>query len=290
LDLEQHHQCLARTLRQLEASVQRLTQALAHEPVFVRVAADGSSSAAIGHVCDAYTQIDYAPDDEVNETRAFLGVVGVASHVLERARAVNRAKDELRAAVAPIARMRMRIPVKGDDGPTRAIPLVRVLLRRLQRSDLNLRAAYRRIPILATAPSSVRYTRALTRSVARKSIEEIANLLAIREGPAVAADRARLATLDWHAERHLALVQDHYANIRANIVYESLDRRGRGRVQMAAELPLLYPASRRSNPPLVRFPEPELESTPRMPRRHRTLYLEPEPFLTTLRVHRYRTR
>lgn len=179
--------------------------------------------------------------------------------------------------------MRMRIPVKGDDGPTRAIPLVRVLLRRLQRSDLNLRAAYRRIPILATAQSSVRYTRALTRSVARKSIEEIANLLAIREGPAVAADRARLATLDWHAERHLALVQDHYANIRANIVYESLDRRGRGRVQMAAELPLLYPASRRSNPPLVRFPEPELESTPRMPRRHRTLYLEPEPFLTTLR-------
>lgn len=290
MDLDQHSERVARALRRLETSVKRLTQALAHESLFARIANEASQPVAIGYVCDAYTQIDYAVDDEVNETRAFLGVVGVASHVLERARTVNRAKDELRAAVAPIARVRMRIPIKGDEGPTRAIPVARVLLRRLQRSDLNLRAAYRRIPILATAPSSVSYTQAMTRSVARKAIEDIANLLAAREGPAAAADRARLAALDWHAERHLALVQDHYTNIRANIVYESLDRRGRGRVQMAAELPLLYPASRRTPPPLIRFPESEVAPAPRPPRRTRAAYLEPEPYLTTLRVHRYSPR
>jgi hypothetical protein len=43
---------------------------------------------------------------------------------------------------------------------------------------------------------------------------------------------------------HLALTKPHYENTRANITYSRLDSRGRGRVKLAAELPLLYTAGR----------------------------------------------
>jgi hypothetical protein len=44
--------------------------------------------------------------------------------------------------------------------------------------------------------------------------------------------------------RSPGLTKPHYDNIRANITYSRLDSRGRGRVQLAAELPLLYTAGR----------------------------------------------
>jgi len=51
-----------------------------------------------------------------------------------------------------------------------------------------------------------------------------------------AVARARLETLD-RRETHLALVKQRYQNIRANILFARLDRCGRGRMQISAELP-----------------------------------------------------
>jgi hypothetical protein len=121
---------------------------------------------------------------------------------------VNEAKEAHRALSVPLQRVRKRVPVKGTDGPTKAIPLIRVILRSLQRSDPNLLAAYRKIPILTAAPRSVTYTRAHTRGVYRKGIDEIEALLAPLEGSAAVADSARLATLP-RSERYLALARGH---------------------------------------------------------------------------------
>lgn len=66
------------------------------------------------------------------------------------------------------------MPVRGDDGPTKALSVLRVILRALQRSDLNVHAAYRKMPMLAAPPRLTDYTRARTRSVYRKSVEAIA--------------------------------------------------------------------------------------------------------------------
>ncbi len=79
-------------------------------------------------------------------------------------------------------------------------------MRKIQRSDLNLLAAYRKIPLLEVPPASITYTRAMTRSVYRKSIEDLYVLLNPLEGPAASSDRARLSTLDPR-ETHLALVK-----------------------------------------------------------------------------------
>src|SRR5882757_4116776 len=81
------------------------------------------------------------------------------------------------------------------DGPTKAISVIRVILRNIQRSDLNLLAAYRKIPILGAPAVSITYTRARTRAVYRKSIDELYQMLTLTEGPQAAADRARFSTL-----------------------------------------------------------------------------------------------
>jgi hypothetical protein len=69
----------------------------------------------------------------------------------------------------------------------------------------NPHAAYRKIPILGNPPAAVTYTRANTRNVYRKTIDEIADMLSNIASPAAIADRQRLETLDRRIT-HLALV------------------------------------------------------------------------------------
>jgi hypothetical protein len=185
---------VAKALSVLEASLQRLIEALRHWPAWVRVEGTGDERTGLQRVCEAYGSIDYGMEDAVGTSVTCLGVIGVSSGVLKRTEAVNEAKAALKGVCATLQHVRTRIPVKGNDGPTKAAPVIRVILRNIQRSDLKLLAAYRKIPILNAPPLSVTYTRARTRAVYRKSIEEIYVLLAPLEGPAAAADRARLET------------------------------------------------------------------------------------------------
>jgi hypothetical protein len=92
-------------------------------------------------------------DDEIGDSVVCLGVIGVQAEVLKRAHAVNAAKAALKALFAPLQRVRIRVPVKGSQ--TKAIPALRVILRNIQRSVLNVNAAYRKIPILAAPPATV---------------------------------------------------------------------------------------------------------------------------------------
>jgi hypothetical protein len=282
MDISAHRPPVARALRTLEAAIEGLVGALAHHPIAAVMEPPADRNPA-RRACEAFSAINYRMEDEVETSVVCLGVIGVSSEILRRAKAVNTAKAEFRAICTPLHRIRIRIPVKGEDTQTRAIAAIRVILRSIQRSDLNLLAAYRKIPILDAPPASVTYTRANTRAVYRKSIEEIDELLKNLEGPTAIADRARLDTLD-RRETHLALVKAHYQNIRANVLYTRLDPRGRGRIQIAAELPLLYANGRRAQSPEILFPaDPETPKPPRL----RQSQLETAPFLRSVSVYRY---
>lgn len=230
-DLGTHRRHIATALQALEKSLDRLIDALAHRP-WLTVDGATDDRDALRRVCEAYRKIDYDMEDEVNETLDCLGVVGVSSEVLTRAEQVNEAKAELKRVCLPLSRLRTRVPRKatkdaaesaGEGADTEMIQTTRAVLRTLQRSDLNLTAAYRKIPMLGAPPRSITYVRASTRAVYRKTIAELETLLMSAEGPAAAKDRARLAALSPR-ETHLALVQEHYTNIRANVVYERRPR------------------------------------------------------------------
>jgi hypothetical protein len=281
IDLSASLQQIARTLGELEAALAGLVDALTHTEVALDIepAAKGSP---IRRACEAYSAIDYRMEDEVGTSVVCLGVIGASTDILRRAKAVNVAKAHLKSICAPLHKIRTRIPVKGEASPTRAIPVIRVILRTIQRSDLNLLAAYRKIPLLDAPPISVTYTRANTRSVYRKPVDEIYGMLSNSEALTASADRARLETLD-RRETHLALVKERYQNIRANVVFAHLDPRGRGRRQITAELPLLYAHGRRTELPQVRFPCSAEDS----PLRERRSQIDAAPFLQSIPVFRY---
>ena len=282
MELTQLRAQVATTLKALEASIDELVNALAHSGAIVLLE-DASDSDPLRRACEAYAAIDYRMDDEVGSSVVCLGAISANAQILKRALAVNALKAEFKALCAPLYQVRIRVPVKGAPSPTKAISAIRVILRNIQRSDLNLLAAYRKIPILDAPPASITYTRAYTRAVYRKSIDEIFNLLTTSERQGASADRARLETLPPR-ETHLALVKERYQNIRANVLYARMDARGRGRMQIAAELPILY-SQGRSAAPEIRFPPPADEA--RVPRRIRESKIEAAPFLESLPVYRY---
>ena len=283
MDLTPHREEIARRLRALEAAIARLVAALSQGNFLAQIQ-DATTSSAVRKICAAYSTIDYGMQDEVNESLVCLGIIGVNTDTIKRAAAVNLAKLKLKAACTPLQGIRVKIPVKGESSPTKAIPAIRVILRNIQRSDLNLLAAYRKIPILDAPPKTATYTRANTRAVYCKSVEEVAEMLNNINTPAAVVDRQLLANLDRRVT-HLALVKERYQNIRANILYTRLDPRGRGRIQISAELPIIYAIGRHAEPPQIQFPktrENDLHS-----RRIRESKLEAVPFLRALPVYRY---
>ena len=285
MDLATPQQGIAQALGTLERALQRLTEAIVQSDTWVSVQGATTHAQARRRIAEAYATIDYAINDAVNASPVCIGAIAATVPMLRRAQAVNDAKAAFKRVAVPLQRVRHRVPVKGEAGPTRAIPVIRVILRSLQRSDLNLLAAYRKIPLLSAPAEAIGYTRARTRAVYRKSIDEIAELLEPLEGPKAHADRARLRALPRN-ERYLALAREHYENIRANVLYARLDAKGRGRVQLSAELPLMYPIGR-SEPPTMYYGDPtdDAEDTP-SPRKRRA-QLDPEPYLITLPVYRY---
>jgi hypothetical protein len=285
MNFDAHQPAIAQALTALDTALTRLGDALAHRDLWLSVQQHSQERAARRAAITAYQAIEYAMEDEANASPVCLGVLGVPADIVKRALAVNAAKTALQAAIAPIRHQRTRVPVKGEEG-TQAIPVVRVILRRLQRSDVNLLAAYRKIPVLPAVPRTITYTRAHTRAVYRKSVADIETMLLTLTSPTVSQDRARLAALSPR-ESELAYVKDRYANIRANVWYVGLDPRGRGRVQVPAELPLMYAIGRHSTPPAINYPSNTDEGEDN-PKHARQSQLEPQPYLSSLPVYRYR--
>src|SRR5258708_3229419 len=223
MDLTLHRQEIAKGLLTLESAIERLIDALSHRPVTAIVDGTNGKGRRVRRICDAFSTIDYGMEDDVI---VCLGVVGVNAETLKRAHAVNTAKANFKALCTPLQGIRIRIPIKGESSPAKAIPAIRGILRKLQRSDLNLLGAARRIPILDAPPATVTSPRANTRAVYRKTVDEIAHMLSNIASSAPIAARERLAALD-HRITHLALVRYRYENIRANVLYAGLDPKGR---------------------------------------------------------------
>jgi len=284
-DIDAIRASVAAALRLLDRRLDRLAGEIAHCDGRFSVWGAASQQEAARRIADAYNAITLGTQEPANKSVVCLGIAAVPAHVVALAAAVNDAKARLRAVCAPLQSLRKRVPARRmARGGTEAVPVVRLVLRSLGRSDLNLLAAYRRIPILPAPPTRVHYTRARTRSVYRKKVAEIALMVERSDKPGAGADRARLAALAG-VDSHLALVRDWYENVRANVWLETPDERGRSRLQVAGELPLMYTAGRSPRSPAVAFPD---DNGGGVQRRQRAGRLHASRYLATLPVYRYR--
>jgi hypothetical protein len=287
-DLDDATREVAGALRAFERDLDAFLQALAHGNSLVSLDPRFASTRPVETVCDAFGTIDYAMEDEVQSSVSCVGVVCASAATIARAQQLNASKQNLQAVCAPLQKRRMRIRVRNAAGEevVRMTTLVRVILRNIGRSHLNLTAAYRQVPILGAYPARIAYTRTLTRRVRRMTREALLERLQFSDKPRAAEDRQRLRSTP---DVHLALVDPHVPNVRANVWYQSRDSRNRDCVQLSAELPILYRAGRRPALPEISFPDAaDWAREADGPRRPRATKLEPEPLLATLPVYRYR--
>jgi hypothetical protein len=288
IELEQATRAVAAALREFERELDAFVQNLAHGKALVSLDAPFATNHPVETVCSAFATVDYDMEDEVHSSATCVGVVCASQATVDQAVRLNEAKERLRHTCAPLQKHRMRVRVRDADGNenVRMTSLVRVILRNIGRSHLNLLSAYRQVPVLGATPVRIAFTRTLTRRVRRVTRDALLERLEFSEKPGAAEDRQRLRA---SPDRHLALVDPHSPNVRANVWYHSRDARNRDRVQIGAELPILYREGRRRELPEIGYPDPaDWARSADGPRRPRAAKLEAEPFLSTLPVFRYR--
>ncbi|MDS4025529.1 MAG: DNA replication terminus site-binding protein [Candidatus Contendobacter sp.] len=233
-----------------------------------------------------YRALWYEESQDGRETLTCPGIVGASSETLAIANVCNAAKDEFKAAVLALKGLG-RDKVNGAMTDLhRRWETVATAMRRLGAARLNLKQAYRHIPLLDRRPLKIGFTWSKQgRVIQRTSVAEARRLLEQRvETPQVQSDLRRLAEIN--GDEPLARVRGVCPHLRANIVFTEL---GQGRVSrrlMQAPLPILVPLQRGERLPEFVAVTPEPPSNPRL--RRADVRIEDEPFLPSARVYRYR--
>lgn len=192
---------------------------------------------------DAFSAFDYEHETERNRSLKCVGVVGAPTYVLEQARQLNHAKDDLKAALQPIANHRIQLRKKGSE-TGKSSPQFRevstLLLRETGRSSINLLAVYRHIPIIDEPVHSIRFMLTHTRSVPRVRVADLKRKAADRPDILDILDH----TVGLSDNESLLAPKKRYARMRAKIFLQQMetpDSKRRLQQIISAELPLLFP-------------------------------------------------
>lgn len=233
-----------------------------------------------------YRALWYEDSQDGRETWTCPGIVGASPATLAAAYACNFAKDEFKAAVLALKVLgRAEIGGAMEDLHQRWQTVVRAM-RRMGAARLNLKQAYRHIPLLERRPLKIGFTWSKQgRVIQRISVAAARHLLEQRvETPQIRLELQRLAEIA--SEEPLARVRRVCPHLRANIVFTD-EHADVSRRLMQTPLPVLVPLL-----PEERLPEfvAVLQDPPVSVRLRRAdVQIEDEPFLASIRVYRYRS-
>jgi hypothetical protein len=271
---------VGKALRNLDTALARLDKLLATDCSWVSVEGEANFSAAMAKVRAACAEID----GETAGHRAMpgcRGIVAATPRVIAAAHCANAAKGELRVACAGL---RGTADVKRPDKDGRpswvSIPRHRLLLMALGRPNLNLFAAYRKIPILTGVPKRVRFGIQRAYTVKPIAREKIAARLRRRHDVDSFEDLRKVDQLP-RSETTLALREPSRPYPLARVLFEGFNRQGRTSEKISTIVPILYPAA--GVAPTVLYAGPR--GCPRTSRSGRKIC--PRQYLKTMRVHRY---
>lgn len=233
-----------------------------------------------------YRALWYEEAQDGRETLTCPGIVGASQDTLVAARACNAAKDRFKAAVLALKVLgRLETNAAMADLHRRQEALA-VAMRRMGAARLNLKQAYRHIPLLDRRPLKIGFTwskhgRVIQRTslaVARRLLEQRA------ESPQILLELQRLAEV--RDDEMLARVRGVCPHLRANIVFAASADPEPQRRLMQAPLPILVPLRPGESLPEFVPVAPEPPEAPRL--RRADVKIEDEPLLPSVRVHRYR--
>jgi hypothetical protein len=282
---------LATALHRLEDALGVLDARLAAEtgfPLWVWQQADPRE--ARDHARAVVRAIDYVGEQAPSATRICPALMGASPGTLAAARAVNRAKAELKAALAPMDGRTITLGEDPETGEPIEKPLLKVALRALKHPRFHRRQALRNIVVLDEAPTYAAFTWARLRKIQTTTVASVrADLLDRIDVEPSAALLAQLERLDsLPPDEPLAIVKPPHVHPRVNLLLPDASK-GEGATRPAqrrATLPVLYPAERGEASPRLR---PLAEEPPPGPTRRtrRDQRVDPEAFLPSLHIHRY---
>ena len=232
-----------------------------------------------------YQQLWYLDAQEGRETITCPGLIGVSGDTLNAALACNEAKDVFKSAVLALKALgKNQADILLSDLQTRE-PEVSLALRRMGTARLNLKQAYRHIPLLKIKPVKVGFTWSKQgRTIQRISVAEARRLLSKRQStPLIQGALSKLASLSEN--EILARARSVVPHLRANIVFDPNTVTPHRRL-IQTPLPLLVPLLPGENlPEFVPIP-PEPIGQDRLKRSD--VKIDDTPFIPMLGIYRYK--
>lgn len=234
-----------------------------------------------------YRALWYEKDQDGRETLTCPGIVGASLETLEVAYRCNAAKDAFKAAVLALKTLERSEATAVLADLHHRQEFVAMAMRRMGAARLNLKQAYRHIPLLDERPLKIGFTWSKQgRVIQRTNVSSARRLLEQRvETPQTRLDLQRLAEIP--DDEVLARVRSVCPHLRANIVFASSRGFRAQRRLMQTPLPILVPLQQGEYLPDFVPVSAEPLDTPRL--RRADVRIEDEPFLLSVRIHRYRS-
>ncbi len=233
-----------------------------------------------------YRALWYEDGQDGRETLTCPGLVGASPETMAEAHACNAAKDDFKAAVLALKFLARAEATAAMADLHRRQEVVAAAMRRMGAARLNLKQAYRHLPLLDRRPLKVGFTWSKQgRVIQRTSVADARRLLEQRiETPEIDQELQRLVKIP--EDEMLARVRSVCPHLRANVVFAALGGSGVERRLMQTPLPILIPLQPGESLPDFVPTAPDLLRNPRL--RRADVRIEDEPFLPAVRVHRYR--
>jgi hypothetical protein len=235
---------------------------------------------------ELYRALWYEDHQDGRETLTCPGLVGASPGTMAAAHACNTAKDRFKTAVLALKSLAHAETTAALADLHHRQESISIAMRRMGASRLNLKQAYRHIPLLDQRPLKVGFTWSKQgRVIQRTAVTEARLLLEQRvETPQIHQELQRLAEIP--DDEILARVRSVCPHLRANIVLAAAEGSDVLRRLMQTPLPILIPLQRDESLPEFVPTAPDLLTNPRL--RRADVRIEDEPFLPTIRIHRYR--
>jgi hypothetical protein len=220
--------------------------------------------------------LEYQDERDGRETEICPGIIGATPKALHLAADLNAAKEAFKQKVLEVNRENREA--------------ARLILQNLGFPRIHFKHLYRHLPILLKKPDSVRFTWGATRSIVKITRTEAYRRLARLAGdsPSLGFQKQFAALSALRPEEFVAIVQDLKPHIKANVCWvkgEGKDRQVTRKL-ISAALAILIPLAPGEELPKHKAAYPD----ERKSRKQRLdVKIEAEPFLPSIRGHRYLT-
>lgn len=224
----------------------------------------------------------YHEDQDGRETRIYPGLVSLSREQVTFANEINLLKDDFRTTVQQIKEQDNLNWREIQGQLARRYQRLNESLQREGLNRLHLKQLFRHIPLVVQRPAKVGFSWYTSGRSIKKITRDDAYTLLCKLNTDATHIKIQLERLAGISEQEpLARVQTQAPVLRANIVYHDKKRRS-----MNVSLPLMFPGEGKQALPEfnVPLPSPPAERSRLVRSDNR---IEDEPFLPSIRVHRY---